>query len=183
MLCAGIFYAYVISDTHGLVRPCILQIFQECDLIIHAGDIGKPVVLDLLKEIAPVVAVRGNIDKGDWAEDIPLTGIVKIENRYLYVLHDLGSLDLDPKTSEFHVIISGHSHKPAEYQRNGVLYLNPGSAGPGRFNLPVCAALMEIDGDSVNISFINLLDIPNNVPREDDFLGEIRLLKQLMGET
>lgn len=165
----------VISDTHGLVRPIILQIFQECDLIIHAGDIGKPVVLDLLQEVAPVIAVRGNMDKGDWAEDIPLTEIVRIGNKHLYVLHDLGSLDFDPKTSEFHVIISGHSHKPAEYQRSGVLYLNPGSAGPRRSNLPVCAALMEIEGDSVNTSFFNLLDIQNNVPKENDFIGDMEL--------
>ena len=148
----------VISDTHGLLRPCVLRVFQGCELIIHAGDIGKPAVLDSLREIAPVVAVRGNMDRGDWAAEIPLTEIVKIENTYAYVLHDLGSLDLDPKTSGIHAVISGHSHKPAEYRRNGVLYLNPGSAGPGRFNLPVSAALMEIDGETINISFVNLLD-------------------------
>lgn len=148
----------VISDTHGLLRPGVPRVFRGCELIIHAGDIGKPAVLHNLGEIAPVVAVRGNMDRGDWAAGIPLTEVVKLENTYVYVLHDLGGLDLDPKTSGIHVVISGHSHKPAEYRRNGVLYLNPGSAGPGRFNLPVSAAVMEIDGETINISFVNLLD-------------------------
>ncbi len=149
----------VISDTHGLLRPGVPRVFQGCALIIHAGDIGKPAVLDGLREIAPVVAVRGNMDRGEWAAGIPLTEVVTIEDTCVYVLHDLAGLDLDPKAAQIHVVISGHSHKPAEYRRNGVLYLNPGSAGPGRFNLPVSAALMEISGKTMNISFVSLLDL------------------------
>jgi len=146
----------VISDTHGLVRPEVVQALQGVELIIHAGDIGKPDVLDLLEEFAPVIAVRGNIDKENWTKELPVTEVVEIENKYIYVLHDLSKLDLEPKAASFHVVISGHSHKPKEERRDGVIYLNPGSAGPRRFNLPVSLALMEIEDEEIDVRFINL---------------------------
>jgi putative phosphoesterase len=146
----------VISDTHGLLRPEAVQALQGSELIIHAGDIGKPGVLDMLREIAPVIAVRGNIDKDDWAKELPITEVVEIKNKYIYVLHDLSQLDLDPKAAGFDVVISGHSHKPKEERRDGVIYLNPGSAGPRRFNLPVSLALMEIEDEEIDVRFINL---------------------------
>src|SRR5690606_1840984 len=125
----------VISDMHGLLRPEAKAALGECDAIIHAGDIGKPDVLDELAEIAPVTAIRGNVDK--WAVDLPDTEVVEIDGRYLYVLHDLKRLDLDPKAAGFDAVIFGHSHAPSVQTRDGVLYLNPGSAGPRRFKLPI----------------------------------------------
>src|SRR5262245_24750745 len=125
----------VISDTHGLVREQAAEALRGCDLIIHAGDVGDANVLEVLRAIAPVVAVRGNNDKGAWAEALPTTEVVEVGDLYIYVLHELSELDLDPKGAGFAVVISGHSHRPSGERRNGVLYLNPGSAGPRRFTL------------------------------------------------
>ncbi|HEU4618984.1 MAG TPA: metallophosphoesterase family protein [Gammaproteobacteria bacterium] len=132
----------VISDTHGLLRPEAKHALAGCGRLIHAGDVGKPEVLDELREIAPVTAIRGNVDK--WAADLPDTEVVEIAGHCLYVLHDLNALDLDPAAAGFAAVISGHSHRPRVERRDGVLYLNPGSAGPRRFKLPVAVALLEI---------------------------------------
>jgi len=147
----------VISDTHGLVRPEAKQALQGSQLIVHAGDIGKPGVLHILKEIAPVIAVRGNVDKGKWAKTLPLTKVVEEKNKNICIIHDLSKLDIEPKSANYHVLISGHSHRPKVENRNGIIYLNPGSAGPRRFKLPVCVAMMEIEGDEINVRLIELI--------------------------
>jgi putative phosphoesterase len=135
----------VIADTHGLLRREVLELFTGVSLIIHAGDIGTPDVLTTLREIAPVRAVRGNVDKGAWADSLPETEVVEYNGSFIYLLHDLKTLDLDPSAAGIQVVISGHSHRPEESRKNGVLYLNPGSAGPRRFKLPVTAALLRIE--------------------------------------
>ena len=134
----------VISDTHGLLRPQVIEALRGMELIIHAGDIGNVEVLKTLETIAPVTAVRGNNDHGPWAEQIPLTNVVDYRSYSLYVLHELDSLDLDPVASEFSAVIFGHSHRPSVERRHGVLYLNPGSAGPRRFTLPIAIARLHI---------------------------------------
>jgi putative phosphoesterase len=135
----------VIADTHGLLRPEVLELFKGVSLIIHAGDIGPPDVLSTLRKVAPVRAVRGNVDKGTWAKSLSETDFVECCGSFIYLLHDLNTLDLDPVAAGMHVDISGHSHRPNESQKTGVLYLNPGSAGPRRFKLPVTAALLRIE--------------------------------------
>jgi len=134
----------VISDTHGLVRPEALAALDGCELIIHAGDIGHPEVLDRLRETARVVAIRGNCDRGSWAEALPETEVVELGGLFLYVLHNLDELDLDPVAAGFEVVIAGHSHHPSAMEKDGVLYLNPGSAGPRRFTLPIAVARLRI---------------------------------------
>lgn len=134
----------LISDTHNLVRPEAKRALAGVDRILHAGDICGTEVLDELREIAPVVAVRGNNDRGDWAESIQATAGIEIGGVSIYVLHDLSELDLDPNAAGFRVVISGHSHRPAIYDKNGVLFVNPGSAGPRRFTLPVSLGILEI---------------------------------------
>ena len=146
----------VISDTHGLLRPEAAAALMGCDLIIHAGDIGAASVVTELESIAPVVAVRGNIDRAPWAEAFPNDEVVKVDGRFLYVLHDLNELDLDPVAAGFHAVITGHTHKPSIEHRNGVLYLNPGSAGPRRFTLPICLAKIEILGEELFAEIIHL---------------------------
>jgi putative phosphoesterase len=146
----------LISDTHGLMREEALRALRESDLIIHAGDLGKPEILDALKALAPVVAVRGNIDQGDWAAALPATAVAETEAATFYVLHDLQQLDLDPKASGFHVVVSGHTHKPNHIKRGGVLYVNPGSAGPRRFDLPVTIARLDLRQRPWNPEFVDL---------------------------
>jgi putative phosphoesterase len=135
----------VIADTHGLVRPEVVTLFSGVSLIIHAGDIGTPDVLSTLRNVAPVRAVRGNVDKGAWGKSLPETEAVACRGSFIYLLHDLNTLDLDPVAAGMQVVISGHSHRPNESRKNGVLYLNPGSAGPRRFKLPVTVALLRIE--------------------------------------
>jgi uncharacterized protein len=147
----------VISDTHGLLRPQALTALDGADLIIHAGDVGDPQVLSQLRAIAPTRAVRGNIDTGAWAAALPMTEVVDIGDVHLYVLHDLAALDLDPKAAGFAAVISGHTHRPAAAVRNGVLYLNPGSAGRRRFDLPIALARLEIVGGRVSPEIIELV--------------------------
>jgi uncharacterized protein len=138
----------VISDTHGLLRPQALDALAGSDLIIHAGDVGKPEVLDALRALAPVHAVRGNVDRGAWAARLPMTEVVEVGEHLLYVLHIIDDLDLDPPTAGFAAVIYGHSHKPSIETRDGVLWLNPGSAGPRRFDLPVSLAKITVaDGE------------------------------------
>lgn len=134
----------VISDTHGLLREESIEVLRESELIVHAGDIGSVDVIDRLSGIAPVVAVRGNVDKEPWAKKFPLDKVVNVCGKYLYVLHNLNEIDLDPVAAGFDVVISGHSHKPAIHNKDGVLYVNPGSAGPRRFRLPVAVATLHI---------------------------------------
>lgn len=145
----------VISDTHGLLRPEAIAALAGARQIIHAGDIGSPEVLEKLRGIAPVTAVRGNVDKGAWAYQLPETAILEVENHRLYVLHDLHTLDLDPAAAGFHAVISGHSHQPLEEVRNGILLLNPGAAGPRRFKLPVTLARLHFSG-GLRVEFIEL---------------------------
>ena len=135
----------VVADTHGLVRPELLELFKDVSLIAHAGDIGKPGVLDILRRVAPVIAVRGNADKGAWAEALPSFEVIEVAGHFLYLIHDIKTLDLDPCAAGMQAVISGHSHLPDASRKDGVLFLNPGSAGPKRFKLPVTAALLRIE--------------------------------------
>jgi putative phosphoesterase len=139
----------VISDTHGLLRPEALAFLAGSDHIVHAGDVGDPTILDALATIAPVTAIRGNVDTDAWARPLPETTRVAIAGVTIYVLHDLGALDLQPHAHGIRVVVYGHSHTPSVTERDGVLYLNPGSAGPRRFRLPVSAAELLIDGSAV----------------------------------
>jgi putative phosphoesterase len=145
----------VISDTHGLVRPQAVEALRGVDMILHAGDVGNSAVLDELRKIAPVVAVRGNNDKGEWAESLPDWEVVEIGAVSIYMLHDLKEIDISP-AGTFKVVISGHSHKPAVEERRGVLYVNPGSAGPRRFSLPVSLAHLRIESSKVTANLIEL---------------------------
>jgi putative phosphoesterase len=147
----------LISDTHGLLRPEALQAFQGSDLIIHAGDVGSADILEELKTVAPVIAVRGNTDKLPFASSLPFTSITEVGPTIIYVLHDIQELDLDPAAAGIHVVVSGHSHKPREEVRSGVVYVNPGSAGPRRFRLPATVARLRIDGSERRVEFIDLL--------------------------
>jgi len=146
----------LISDTHGLLRPEAVRALAGSELIIHAGDVGRPEILDGLKAIAPVVAVRGNVDTGGWAARLPATAVAEAGPALIYVLHDLNDLDLDPAAAGFHVVVSGHSHKPARSEKAGVLYLNPGSAGPRRFTLPVTVARLDVGQAPWGVEFIEL---------------------------
>ncbi|MGE0474555.1 MAG: metallophosphoesterase family protein [Nitrospirales bacterium] len=134
----------VISDTHGLVRPQVFDVFQGVKLIIHAGDIGSPDVLTKLKTIAPVIAVRGNNDRSEWADCLPATQVVEQATHFFYVLHEVEHLDLDPAAADFSAVIFGHSHRPVVEYKNRVLFLNPGSAGPRRFSLPIAVARLKV---------------------------------------
>jgi len=134
----------VISDTHGLVRPEVLAALAGADHIVHAGDIGAPEVLSALAQLAPITAVRGNNDRGEWARSLATTAAVEIAGVSFYVLHDLYELDLDPQAAGFAAVIAGHSHRPLIEERDGVLFVNPGSAGPRRFTLPVAIARLHI---------------------------------------
>ena len=146
----------LISDTHGLMRQEALAALQGVDLIIHAGDVGKPGVLEELRAVAPVVAVRGNIDIGPWASQLPVTAVAEARSARIYVLHDIQELDLDPVVAEFNIVVSGHSHQHSQTERSGVMYLNPGSAGPRRFALPITVARLNLRRSPWSIEFINL---------------------------
>jgi putative phosphoesterase len=146
----------VISDTHGLFRPEAAAFLRGSDLLIHAGDIGDAEILKDLASIAPLTAVRGNNDKGRWAESIRETEVLRVDDVLIYVIHDLAQLDLDPAAAGFRVVVSGHSHRPAVEERGGVLYLNPGSAGPRRFKLPIAAADLVVRGTSVEARIAEL---------------------------
>lgn len=139
----------IISDTHGLLRPEAVERLAGVDYIVHAGDIGSPEVIEGLRLIAPVAAIRGNVDRGEWAAGYPHTELMKLGGRFFYVLHNLKDLDLDPVAAGIDVVVSGHSHSPKIETVGGVLYLNPGSAGPRRFTLPVALATLELGGDAM----------------------------------
>jgi uncharacterized protein len=146
----------VISDTHGLLRPEALDAMRGADLILHAGDVDRPEILDALREIAPVHAVRGNVDKGAWANALPMTEAVEIDGATVFMLHIRDELNLDPAAAGFAAVIFGHSHQPGIERENGVLYLNPGSAGPRRFTLPVTCARLWIENGRAEAELIPL---------------------------
>ncbi len=146
----------IISDTHGLVSQRVVKSFKDVDLIVHAGDVGKPEVLETLQAIARVYPVRGNVDSGKWTDNLPFTEVVQVGQVYLYVLHDVNALDLDPVAAGFNAVISGHSHLPEIEERNGVLFLNPGSAGPRRFKYPVSIAFLYVNGVSIDAEIVKL---------------------------
>lgn len=148
----------VISDTHGLLRPQARDELAEVDLIVHAGDIGSLSVLESLRSLAPVVAVRGNVDCGEWAWDLPFSEVVEVGSHLIYVLHALDHLDLDPAAAQFSAVICGHSHRPHAERRKGVLYLNPGSAGPRRFHLPVALARLYVRGPMLHPEIVQLVE-------------------------
>jgi putative phosphoesterase len=146
----------VISDTHGLLRPQAMAALQGSALIIHAGDVGRPEILEELRQIAPVIAVRGNVDKGAWAERLPQSEVVEHDGLLLYVLHILEELELDPPTAGFQAVITGHTHRPKMETKEGVLYFNPGSAGPRRFILPTTVGRLSIAEGKVRGEIITL---------------------------
>src|SRR5215472_2286144 len=136
----------VISDTHGLLRPEALEFLRGSEHIIHAGDIGSPEIVPELERIAPVTAIRGNVDTQPWAQRFAETEVVELAGLHIFVIHDLNALDLNPKAAGFAAVISGHSHQPKHEIKDGVLYFNPGSAGPRRFSLPISVGKLEIEG-------------------------------------
>jgi uncharacterized protein len=146
----------VISDTHGLLRPEALVELRGSDHIIHAGDIGSPEIIPRLQTIAPVTVIRGNVDTQAWAKEFPETEVVEMAGRLIYVIHDVGTLDLNSQAAGFAAVISGHSHRPGQTVRNGVLYFNPGSAGPRRFKLPITVGRLAITGDGLQVSVIEI---------------------------
>jgi uncharacterized protein len=152
----------LISDTHGLLRPEAVTELKDSDLIIHAGDIGTPAIIEQLQVVAPVVAVRGNIDKGDWASRLPATTVVEAGSRFIYVLHDVQQLAVDPAAAQFDMVVSGHSHKPSVTERAGVRYVNPGSAGPRRFRLPITVARLDLSKSPWDIKIIPLVALHGN---------------------
>jgi putative phosphoesterase len=137
----------VVSDTHGLLRPEVASALAGVERILHLGDVGKASVLKALEEIAPVTAVRGNVDRDGACGKLPETEVLLLEGRYIYMLHDLKTLHLDPAAGKFAAVLSGHTHVPNFYKKKGVLYLNPGSCGPQRFELPVTIGLLNIDDE------------------------------------
>ncbi len=147
----------VISDTHGLLRPEALAVFAGVDAILHAGDVGNIEILDALQAIAPVTAIRGNVDIDGPCAALPATEFVTLAAKNFYLIHNLRDLDLKPEGASIDVVISGHTHQPLAQARSGVLYFNPGSAGPRRFELPVCLGFITVDGSNIESSIENLL--------------------------
>ncbi len=146
----------VISDTHGLLRPQAMDALQGCDAILHAGDIGSDEILAQLSGIAPTTAVRGNNDKGDWASQLAETEWIEIDGVLIHLLHDVADLDVDPPAAGIKIVVSGHSHRPGIEERHGVLYLNPGSAGPRRFTLPITLAILDITDERASARIVQL---------------------------
>jgi uncharacterized protein len=146
----------VISDTHGLLRPEAISALRGADMIIHAGDVGNPEVIEELGSVAPTFVVRGNIDKEHWADALPMTAVVEVGKRLFYVLHEISQLDLDPAAAGFAAVVFGHSHMPSIETREGVLFLNPGSAGPRRFKLPVAVARVSVSGTRLRPEILKL---------------------------
>lgn len=147
----------VISDTHGLLRPEAMAALRGSDRIVHAGDIGDPAILERLSEIAPLTAVRGNVDRDAWAKHVPETDVLEIDGVSIYVLHILENLDLKPEAAGVRAVIYGHSHVPKKETRDGVLYFNPGSAGPRRFQLPVTVGKLTVQGGKMSSEIVQLL--------------------------
>jgi putative phosphoesterase len=148
--------AGIISDTHGRISKQALEALKESDVIFHAGDVGSPEVIKSLEKIAPVYPVRGNTDMGVWARNLPMTQLVEIGGKSFFVLHNLMALDIDPKSAGIDVVVYGHTHVPSEERREGVLYFNPGSAGPKRFRLPVCLGRINISEGGLMVEWVDL---------------------------
>ena len=146
----------VISDTHGLLRPEAVETLRGSDLILHAGDIGTPEILEALAQIAPLTAIRGNVDTDPWARALPENEVVEAGGVSVFILHNLGQLDLKPEAAGFRVVVYGHSHQPRIEEKNGVLYFNPGSAGPRRFHLPVNVGKLVIEAGKVRAELVEL---------------------------
>jgi putative phosphoesterase len=146
----------LISDTHGLLRPQAVAALAGVDLIIHAGDIGKPAVLAELKKIAPLAAIRGNNDTDEWAARLPDARSVRVGQHRIYIIHDVHDLSFDPKKRKYRAVISGHSHKPGIAERGGVLFVNPGSPGPRRFKLPVAVGILFVDDSNISAEIVEL---------------------------
>jgi uncharacterized protein len=146
----------LISDTHGLLRPEALRALQGVEAIVHAGDIGDPAILTTLRTLAPVTAVRGNVDRERWAQKLPLTAVLALDAVRIYVLHSLRDLAISPEATGIRVAVSGHTHQPAQAERHGVLFVNPGSAGPRRFSAPVSLALLHVRDATVEVEFVTL---------------------------
>ena len=146
----------LISDTHGLLRENAINALRGADLILHAGDVGGPEILKALRAIAPVVAVRGNVDTGEWAKALPLTEVIQAGAVVVYMLHILDNLDMNPSVAGTHIVVCGHSHKPGQSQKGGVTYINPGSAGPKRFRLPVTVARLDLGVRPWKVKFVDL---------------------------
>jgi putative phosphoesterase len=149
----------LISDTHGLLRPEAVAFLRGSDFIVHGGDIGHAGILEELASLAPITAVRGNNDKGPWADTVQETEVLQVGQVFIYVVHNIVELDLDPVAAGFQVVVSGHSHRPSVEERDGVLYVNPGSSGPRRFKLPVAVAELIVVGNSVRARVVEL-DVP-----------------------
>jgi uncharacterized protein len=147
----------LISDTHGLLRPEALAFLRGCEHIVHGGDIGNADILEALAALAPLTAVRGNNDAAAWAEVVPETALVELGGLRLYAIHDLAQLDIDPAAAGVRVVVSGHSHRPRAEERDGVLYVNPGSAGPRRFSLPISAAELQIEDGAITPRIVELV--------------------------
>ncbi len=147
----------LISDTHGLLRPEALALLAGSDLIVHAGDVGDPDILAALARLAPTTAVRGNVDRGGWALQLPETAVLQVSEAIrLHMLHDLAALDLDPAAAGLRAVIYGHSHKPSIQQKKGILFINPGSAGPRRFSLPISVGKLLVEGDALSAELIQV---------------------------
>ncbi|MDQ0032270.1 putative phosphoesterase [Variovorax boronicumulans] len=147
----------LISDTHGLLRPEATAFLQGCDFIVHGGDIGSAGILQALAAIAPLTVVRGNNDREPWADGIGESEFLKVGGVVIYAIHDLSQIDIDPAGAGVRVVVSGHSHKPKIEERDGVLYVNPGSAGPRRFKLPIAVAELIVDGNAVSARIVELV--------------------------
>ncbi len=146
----------ILSDTHGLLRPEVEQALSGCQYILHAGDVGDEQVLARLGRIAPVIAVRGNMDHDLWAHSLPINEMVELEGIFFYILHDLYQLDLEPSAAGIDVVVSGHTHQPKIFKKNGVTYLNPGSAGHRRFNYPVSIARVRIENGATTSRIVEI---------------------------
>lgn len=155
----------LISDTHGLLRPEAREFLRGCDFIVHGGDVCDPSVLQELEALAPVTAVRGNNDQGPWADALRESEVLQVGEVQVYAIHDLARIDIDPIVAGVQVVVSGHSHKPLIEDRNGVLYVNPGSAGPRRFKLPISAAELIISGACVSARIVELASPSAASPR------------------
>ena len=146
----------LISDTHGLLRPQAIDFLQGSDLIVHGGDICDGAILTALAAIAPVIAVRGNNDRGEWAERLRESELFRIGDAFIYAIHDVAAIDIEPRAAGVQVVVSGHSHRPSIRNDDGILYINPGSAGPRRFKLPISVGELTIDGASVAARTVEL---------------------------
>lgn len=156
--CARPIRVGLISDTHGLLRPEAKEFLRGSDFIVHGGDICDPRILEELAGLAPVTAVRGNNDRGPWAQRLQETAILQVGDVSIYAIHDLAQLDIEPSAAGVQVVVSGHSHSPMVEERHGVLYVNPGSSGPRRFKLPICVGELRVDGRSVSARIVDLGD-------------------------